>query len=155
MNSSCVFSRVWAALMNTRESMVSLQVSCSILIFFSQLIAPLLPFHSPVTEDSMSINACQSHGETVAGKGRCKRTTNLQHSRCAHPAVVLVSRLPSTIPSKHSPLHLPFFIPYVVLRQAAKCKQDVGAVVKCIQVLYTSLLTSGCNVHPAWNICFR
>lgn len=90
----------------------------------------------------------------LLAKANAKRTTNLWHSQRAHPGAVLVSRLPSAIPSYHTPLHLPFFIPYVVLRPAAKCKQDVGAAVKCIQALYTSLLTSGCNVHPAWNICF-
>lgn len=83
-----------------------------------------------------------------------RRTTNLSHSWYAHPAVVLVSQLQSTVPPITPPPRS-FFFPCVVLRPAVMCKQDVGAVLKCIQVLYTSILTSGCSVHPTCNICFR
>lgn len=85
--------------------------------FFFQLIAQSLPFLSPMTEDSMSINACQSSGEKVAGKGRCKENHKSPALSICTPRSGVVSRLPSTIPSHHIPSTLLFLFPVLLSGQ--------------------------------------
>lgn len=99
-------------------------------------------------EDSMPINACQRSRENVAGNGRCKENRKCTAlSRCTPSSGVSITTPINRFFLSHPPPHLPFF-PRVVLRPVAVCKQDVGAVLKYIQVLYTSAPLAAVCILP-------
>lgn len=135
-----------------KYSFSTAELGCLVFFFFNELLALFL--FPPLWQRTVCLSTPAKAAEKMLlPMADAKRTTNLQLSRLA---AVGVSRLPSTIPSYHTPRSfLSSSPPCVVLRPVALCKQDVGAVLKRIPVPYTSVLTSGCCVHPACNICFR